>query len=275
MPNLGPYHPIVVHFAIVLLVVGCLFRWLSLTRRVAFASPAATTLLLAGTLAATVAVRSGLDAHGPVERVPGAASAVGEHEDWGIRARNMFFIVALAELVILILARRGKERIPIFVSSALCVAGLVCIYEAGEHGGELVYSYAGGIGIQSGQPEDVGRLLLAGLYHQAQLDRKAGRSAEAASLVDTAAQRFPSDLDVQLLAAESQLLDRKDPRAALSRLGAINVPKDNRRARLRHAFLTADALQAAGQPEGARATLQALRSEYPDNAALRRRLEGH
>jgi uncharacterized membrane protein len=275
MPDIGPYHPIIVHFAIVLLLVGCVFRWVSLTRRIAFASPAATTLLLAGTLAGAVAVRSGLDAHGPVERVPGAASAVGAHEEWGIRARNMFFFVALAELVVLVLARRGKERIPIFVSSALCAAGLVCLYEAAEHGGELVYSYAGGVGIQSGQPEDVGRLLLAGLYHQALLDRKAGRGADAAALVDTAAQRFPSEIDVQLLAAESQLLDRRDPRAALARLGTVNVPKDNRRARLRHAFLTADALEAAGQPEGARATLQALRSEFPDNAALRRRLEGH
>jgi uncharacterized membrane protein len=275
MPNIGPYHPIIVHFAIVLLFVGCLFRWLSLTRRVAFASPAATTLLLAGTLAAVLAARSGLDAHGPVERVPGAATAVGEHEEWGIRTRNMFYIVAVVELIALALARRGKERIPILASSVLCAVGLAMLYEAGEHGGELVYSYAGGIGIQSGQPEDVGRLLLAGLYHQALLDRKAGRGAEAAALVDTAAQRFPSDLDVQLLAAESQLLDRKDPRAALARLGAISVPKDNRRARLRHAFLTADALEASGQPEGARATLQALRSEYPDNAALRRRLEGH
>jgi uncharacterized membrane protein len=275
MPNLGPYHPIVVHFAIVLLLVGCIFRWLSLTRRIAFAGPAATTLLLAGTVVAALAVQSGLDAHGPVERVPGAAHAVGEHEDWGIRTRNVFFAVALAELAVLVLARRGKERIPTLVSSALCVVGLACLYEAAEHGGELVYSYAGGVGIQSGKPEDVGRLLLAGLYHQALLDRKAGRGADAAALVDTAAQRFPSDLDVQLLAAESQLLDRKDPRAALARLGTISVPKDNRRSRLRHAFLTADALEAAGQPEGARATLQALRSEFPDNPALRRRLEGH
>jgi uncharacterized membrane protein len=274
MPNLGEYHPIVVHFAIVLLIVGAIFRWISLTQRVAFAGPAATTLLLAGTLAAVVAARSGLDAHGPVERIPGAVHAVQEHEEWGLRTRNVFLAVALVELAALALARRGKARPALIASSALCLAGLVCLFEAGEHGGDLVYSYAGGVGIQSGKPEDVGRLLLAGLYHQSQLDRKAGRGAEAAALVDTAAQRFPSDLDVQLLSAESLLLDRKDPRATLAKLGTITVPKDNRRARLRHAFLTADALQASGQPEGARATLQGLRSEFPDNLQLKRRLEG-
>ena len=34
MPNLAAYHPIIVHFAIALLVVGVIFRWISLTGRV-------------------------------------------------------------------------------------------------------------------------------------------------------------------------------------------------------------------------------------------------
>ena len=71
MPNLAAYHPIVVHFAIALLIAGAVLRWLSLTGRVSFASPAATCLLLVGTAAAIVSVRSGMDAHGPVERIPG------------------------------------------------------------------------------------------------------------------------------------------------------------------------------------------------------------
>ena len=59
MPNIGSYHPIIVHFAIALLVVGVIFRWISLTGRVAFAGPAAATLILAGTVVALLAVRSG------------------------------------------------------------------------------------------------------------------------------------------------------------------------------------------------------------------------
>src|SRR5438034_4185384 len=156
MPSLAEYHPIVVHFAIVLLIVGVVFRWISLTGRVAFAGPTATTLLLAGTLAAVVAARSGLDAHGPVERVPGAVHAVQDHEDWGLRARNVFLAVALVELAALALAWRGKARPAVIASSALCLIGLVCLFEAAEHGGDLVYSYAGGVGIQSGKPDDVG-----------------------------------------------------------------------------------------------------------------------
>ena len=70
------YHPQFVHFTIALLVVGVVFRIISLIGRPAFVSPAAVSLLLAGTLAAALAVQSGVAAHGPVERIPGARQAV-------------------------------------------------------------------------------------------------------------------------------------------------------------------------------------------------------
>jgi hypothetical protein len=41
MPNIGVYHPAIVHFAVALLVVGVIFRWISLTGRAAFTGPAA------------------------------------------------------------------------------------------------------------------------------------------------------------------------------------------------------------------------------------------
>ena len=63
MPDLGFYHPIVIHFAIGLITGGVLLRWLSLTRRGAFAGPAAVTLILLATAATLVAAQSGEDAH--------------------------------------------------------------------------------------------------------------------------------------------------------------------------------------------------------------------
>jgi predicted Zn-dependent protease len=53
----------------------------------------------------------------------------------------------------------------------------------------------------------------------------------------------------------------------------LNVPADDRRLRIRHGTLTADALEAAGKPDEARAALQPLLTAYPDNARLRERLE--
>jgi uncharacterized membrane protein len=272
--NLAPYHPIVVHFAVALLIAGAVLRWISLSGRVGFASAAATTLLLAGAVAAVLSVKSGTDAHGPVERIPGVADAVMEHEHWGERARNMFLFVALAELAALVLARRGRARVALITSAVLCVPAVFCLYEASEHGGELVYAYAGGVGTRSGDPADVGRLLVAGAYNQSQLDRKAGRTAEAGALVSAVAARFPADPEVQVMAAESALLDGKEPDSALAILGRTAVPQANARLRIRHGLLMADAHEAAGRPEAARATLQQLAAAFPDNARIKQRLGG-
>jgi len=274
MPSLASLHPIVVHFAIALLIAGAVFRWLSLTGRLSFASPAAASLLLVGTVAAVMAVKSGTDAHGPVERIPGVVDAVIAHEHWGERARNAFIVVAVAELVVLLLARRGKERLAVIASAVLCVPAVFCLYEAGEHGGELVYEYAGGPGLRTGDPADVGRLLVAGVYNQAQADRKAGRPGDAAALVSAIAPRFATDPNVQVMAAESALLDRKDPAAALDILGRTAVPQDKARLRIRHGLLMADALEAAGRPDAARATLQQLASAFPTNGRIKQRLAG-
>jgi uncharacterized membrane protein len=274
MPSLAGLHPIVVHFAIALLIAGAVFRWLSLTGRLSFASPAAASLLLVGTVAAVLAVKSGTAAHGPVERIPGVVDAVIAHEHWGERARNAFIVVAVAELAVLLLARRGKERMAVIASAVLCVPAVFCLYEAGEHGGELVYEYAGGPGLRTGDPADVGRLLVAGVYNQAQADRKAGRPGDAAALVSAIAPRFASDPNVQVMAAESALLDRKDPAAALDILGRTTVPQDNARLRMRHGLLMADALEAAGRPDAARATLQQLASAFPESGRIKQRLAG-
>ena len=274
MPDLAAYHPVVVHIAIGFLVAGVLFRWLSLTGRVSFAGPAAASLILTGTLFAVLSVKSGTQAHGPVERVPGAAVEVMAHEHWGERARNAFLVVSLAELAVLLLTRRGKGRPAVLASAVLCVPALFCLYEAGEHGGRLVYSYAGGVGIRTGDPLDVQRLLLAAAYHQAQVDRKAGRPEAAASVIAEAASRFPGDAGVQMLVAESALLDRKDPTAALGILGGLSVPADDTRTRIRQGMLIADAHEAAGRKDAARATLQQLLAAFPDNRRIRQRLEG-
>lgn len=267
------YHPPITHFVIALLIVGVLFRALSLLRRPAFLDPAALALLVLGTIAAVLAVNSGTAAHGPVERVPGARQAVVEHEEWGERTRNIFFVVIAIEAVGLLLRRSEKRRYALVASTAVGLVGAFFVYQAAAHGGDLVFKYAGGVGIRSGDPADVDRLLTAALYHQAQVDRKAGKLAEASALLMQAAQRHPGEPELQLTAAESLLLDRKDPQAALAHLRTISVPHDNRFIRMRHGMLTANALIQAGQREGAIAVLQGLATEYPEDQRLKQRIE--
>jgi uncharacterized membrane protein len=272
---MASYHPQIVHFVIGLLCAGVAFRLVSLTRWLPFSGPAATTLILAGTVASFLAVQSGTDAHGPVEQIPGVRGAVIEHEEWGERTRNAFVVVSIVELAALLLAwRQHAWRRPAAMAAAVGgLVGLVPLYEAAEHGGELVYSYAGGVGIRSGNPEDVNRLFLAGAYQQALQDRQAGRAQEAMALIDTAATRFPANLELQLMAAEWTTEVKQDPAAALGRLDAVKVPPEDARLRIRAGIARADALAAQNNTDGARAVLQTLQAEFPTNQQLQRRLD--
>jgi len=169
MPNLAAFHPPIVHFAIALLIMGAAFRWVSLSGRASFTGPAAAVLLLLGTAAAAAAVRSGTQAHGPVERIPGARQAVVEHEEAGEWARNVFLVVAFLELVALATRRRRLDvaRGALWGSAIVCVFGVGALYKAGDRGGDLVYRYAGGVGTRFTDTSDVNRLYLAGLYQKA------------------------------------------------------------------------------------------------------------
>ena len=158
-------------------------------------------------------------------------------------------------------------------SGVVGLVGLFFLFEAAEHGGELVYSYAGGVGVRTGTEEDVGRLLLAGIYHQAQLDRKNGKAEEAASLVELARRRHPDDLEVGLMAAESRLVDRRDPEGALDALSRLQPSSEDARLRVRKGLLEADSLEAMGDVAKAREKLESLLEEYPNNSRLTRRLD--
>lgn len=274
MPSLAAFHPQVVHFAVALITIGVLFRCLSIALRGAWLSPAAVALIALGTVASVVAVRSGVDAHGPVERVPGARPAVVEHEEWGERARNVFLLLLAVEAVAATLTAR-KAATARGAQMAAAVVGVFAVgvlYRAGDLGGRLVYGYAGGVAVHTGDPADVNRLLIAGAHHQANLDRQEGKLAEAAALVASVADRFPDHLELQLARVESIINDRKDPAAALVRLDSIRVPTEDTRMRVRAGLLRAGALAAAGDIMAARQVLETLKSEFPANTQIQRRL---
>jgi len=247
-------------------------RVVAMTGRLKWTGPAATTLLVIGGVAAYVAAKSGTAAHGPVERIPGARTAVQEHEEWGERTRNVFVGVAALELIALTLSA-GAARTVRAVSALAGLAGVGVLYEAAEHGGDLVYSYAGGVGIRTGNPEDVSRLLVAGLYNEAQVARKAGKGQDANRLIQMLVERNPTDTTTRLLWAESLLLDRKDPVATLAALDSIAVRPDDARMRPRRDMLVADALRQAGHVDSARVVLQALATQFPANPRVKAKLD--
>src|SRR3990167_4419235 len=169
MPDIGVFHPQIVHFVIALFFAGLVLRIVSLTRLFAWTKPAGAALLIVAALAAASAAKSGDQAHGPAERIPGAREAVQRHEQDGERARNMLIAIAVLEIAGLAFFRKDQIQRGIYAGSA--VLGLVggwMVFEAAEHGGQVVYQYAGGVGTRGGDSAHVRQLLVAGLYHQAQ-----------------------------------------------------------------------------------------------------------
>jgi uncharacterized membrane protein len=276
MPEIGAFHPQIVHFVIGLLVVGVVLRLVSFARRSSWMDPAAMTLLLIGTLAAAAAVRSGLDAHGPVERIPGARPLVEEHEEDGRKTRNIFIVVSAIELVALALAQRASfaqyARYTRMASAVVGVYGGIMLYDTSEHGGELVYSYGGGPGLRTRNAADVDRVLIAALYNKAQAARAAGESVEAAVFVSQLTGRMPAGADAQLLVAESQVMDMKDYASALATLASIRAPAEDARMTSRVASLRADAFLGLGQTDSARVVLRRALSQGP-NPRLQAKLD--
>lgn len=272
MPDIGALHPQVVHFVIALGLVGVLFRLGSLVLRAGWLSPAATALIVLSAGAAVVAKKSGDDTHGKSERIPGVREAVQAHEEWGERARNALLLLAGVELLVLVLAGKRAERPLRFLAAAGGLGAGFCVYEAAEHGGEIVYEYAGGVGTRTGNPADVDRLLVAGLFNAARADRDSGRTEAAARLVDELARRMPADTTVRFLAIESRLRDRKDAAGALADLAQFPIPPDHRLAP-RHGLLRAEALVATGQVDSARVILTGLAQRFPQNQAVKTALE--
>lgn len=276
MPEIGSFHPQIVHFVIGLLAAGVVLRLVSLTGRFAFTGPAATTLIVAGTLISVFAVISGDQAHGVPERIPGAREVVESHEEWGKRTRNLFLAVAALEIATLVLGSRERSkrvaRGTAMASGILGLVGLFFLYETSEHGGELVYEYAGGVGTRWQDAQDVEQLLIAGLYHNAMQDREAGRKDDAARLIAELERRRPNDPTIRLLAIESTLRDRNDPAAALGALRGFAAGEDAG-LRARAGLLKVDAFEAAGQRDSAVVTLQQLRQEFPQNTRIQQRAE--
>ncbi len=124
----------------------------------------------------------------------------------------------------------------------------------------------------SGDRQNVNREFIAAAYHQAAQDRLGGRPLDAAAVTDLLATRFPDHLEVQLAQVESTIVDRADPQTALNRLGGLNVPQPETRARIRAGLLRASALEAMKDTSAARQVLETLRTEFPANGEIQRRL---
>lgn len=272
LPPMSTLHPPIVHMVIGLAIAGIILRLVSLLGWPKFVGPAATTLIIGAAIASIFAVDSGHAAHEAVEQIPGAGAAVRYHEEWGERTRDLLVVLAGVEILVALMGKREPGKWLRYGSAALGIVGLWFIYQTGAAGGDVVYGYAGGVAVRTQDTTDVGHLLMAGLYQRAMLDRKENNAQGAAATIQEMAQRFPNDAQVRLLLAESQLRDSKNPQAALATLEPLATDTAPFMA-FRVGLVRADAYEAAGQPDAARAVIQGLMQRFPKDARLQARLK--
>jgi uncharacterized membrane protein len=147
-----PLHPAIVHFPIVLLLLGAPLALIAIFLRRWHLPWLAALVLTAGALGSIAATWTG----GQDEEVVGDLSEqsdaiLDEHEEWGERTRNIAVLAAALALLSAALTKFPPVSIPVRVLTAIAsLAAAFCVAQAGHYGGLLVYKHGVGINTAAG-----------------------------------------------------------------------------------------------------------------------------
>ncbi len=149
-----PLHPSIIHFPIVLSLVGVLLDLLSRFRRARSLEPAGAVLMVLAAAGAVAAVLTGKAANEEAVVPRAAAALVGRHEQLGEIAMWLLIGVAVVRLA---LAARGWFRgAAVWAYLLLAAAAAVVVGYQGHLGGQIVFRY--GVGTapiqRHAQPQD-------------------------------------------------------------------------------------------------------------------------
>lgn len=142
-----PLHPAIVHFPIVLLLLGAPLAVAAAVWRKNGLPALAAAVLLLGAAGAVVATLTGENDAEMAGELPGAGEQVLEdHEEWGERARNLGVAAAL-----LAIASMAVNRWPLparglgAVAAIAALAAAFAVARAGHYGGRVVYQFGVGV----------------------------------------------------------------------------------------------------------------------------------
>lgn len=147
-----PLHPAVVHFPIVLLLLGALAALVAVFWRRHYVPTLAAALLVLGALGAWAAVESGESDGGLVENTaPAVNSLVDAHETWAKRTLTIGIFAAFAAGGSVLTARWPRiARAVAIVAALISVTAAWSVYQTGHRGGALVYHHGAGVEAASG-----------------------------------------------------------------------------------------------------------------------------
>ena len=147
-----PLHPAIVHFPIVLLLLGAPLAVVSLFLQ-KFHLPVLTAAVLAlGGAGALVATWTGEEAAELAGELSGSGEkALDAHEEWGERARNAGLVAALLAVISAALGRKPVAGRALGAAAAIAALGAAfSVAQAGHYGGAVVYKYGVGVNTAAG-----------------------------------------------------------------------------------------------------------------------------
>ncbi|MEI6035548.1 MAG: DUF2231 domain-containing protein [Verrucomicrobiae bacterium] len=144
-----PLHPALVHFPIVLLLLGAPLALVAVfVRRWHLPVLAALVLTLGAAGAAVATVTGGKAAEMAGELADNAEKALDEHEEWGERARNAGALAAVLAVLSAALVRKpAAARAAGAVAAIAAIAAALSVAQAGHYGGQAVFKF--GIGVNA------------------------------------------------------------------------------------------------------------------------------
>ncbi len=142
-----PLHPLVVHFPIVLLLVGAMAAVLAAFWRRAHLPQYSAGLLVLGAIGAWVAVETGESAGGLLEGgSPAREALLDAHQMWAERTLTASLVAAVAAVAAAATVRWPRLARGLGVATALAAltTGWM-VYQTGHRGGALVYQHGAGV----------------------------------------------------------------------------------------------------------------------------------
>ncbi len=153
-----PLHPAVVHFPIVLILLGGAAAIVAAIWRGGHLPRYAALLLSLGAAGAWAAVQSGKSSGGLLETgSPQMEALVESHETWAKRTLTVSIVAAVAAVASAVAGRWPRVARGVAILAAVAsTAAVYGIYQTGHRGGALVYRHAAGVIVADGAPANAG-----------------------------------------------------------------------------------------------------------------------
>lgn len=147
----SPLHPAVVHFPIVLILLGSLVAVAAAFTSRWHVRWIAAILLTLGALGTLLASSTGEEDGEAVEHAAGVEPLLKAHETWADRTQVASAIAAALAIAAAATAAMGRWALASQVGSAACalvaLLASLCVYETGHRGGQLVYRHGAGVNL--------------------------------------------------------------------------------------------------------------------------------